>query len=196
MYSRLHHALYAKRCRILGFGLRLAIPVCAVSIALAACGGSGDGPPCVETYDQGCLAQPEYEALVEEVAPEYTEPSGFQNQWGLAAINADRAYAHLELKARTRRRTWRGRYRRRAGYRNRRTATPRSVTRLSSSSFFPVRPMKTAASFLTARRWRASSPRRTFPIIPTTRRAWPGAPISSSSRSRSAQRPSCMTRSR
>ena len=98
MYSRFHHALYAKRCRILGFGLRLAIPVCAVSIVLAACGGSGDGPPCVETYDQGCLAEPEYEALVEEVAPEYTEPSGFQNQWGLAAINADRAYAHLELK--------------------------------------------------------------------------------------------------
>ena len=35
---------------------------------------------------------------MEEIAPEYTEPSGFQNQWGLAAINADRAYAHLELK--------------------------------------------------------------------------------------------------
>ena len=98
MYSRLHHALYAKMRRSLGFGLRFAIPLCAVSIALAACGGSGDGPPCVETYDQGCLANPEYEALVEEKAPEYVETSSFQNQWGLATINADRAYAHLELK--------------------------------------------------------------------------------------------------
>ena len=98
MHPRLHHPLYAKKRRFPGFGLRLAIPVCAVSIALASCGGSGDGPPCVETYDQGCLIHPEYEVLVEEIAPEYTEPSGFQNQWGLAAINADRAYAHLELK--------------------------------------------------------------------------------------------------
>ena len=98
MHPRLHHSLYAKKRRFLGLGFRLAIPLCAVSIALASCGGSGDGPPCVETYDQGCLLEPEYEALVEKTAPEYTEPSGFQNQWGLAAINADRAYAHLELK--------------------------------------------------------------------------------------------------
>ena len=98
MHPRLHHSLYAKKRRFLGLGFRLAIPLCAVSIALASCGGSGDGPPCVETYDQGCLLEPEYEALVEEKAPEYAEPSGFQNQWGLAAINADRAYARLELK--------------------------------------------------------------------------------------------------
>ena len=98
MHPRLHNSLYAEKRRFLGFGLRLALPLCAVSIALASCGGSGDGPPCVDTYDQGCLSYPEYEALVEEIAPEYTEPSGFQNQWGLAAINADRAYAHLELK--------------------------------------------------------------------------------------------------
>ena len=82
--------------------LRVAIPLCAVSLALASCGGS-DGPPCVETFDQGCLAQPEYEALVEETAPKYAEPSSFQNQWGLAAINADQAYANLELKTRARR---------------------------------------------------------------------------------------------
>ena len=35
---------------------------------------------------------------MEEIAPEYAEPSGFQNQWGLTAINADRAYANLELQ--------------------------------------------------------------------------------------------------
>ena len=35
---------------------------------------------------------------MEEIAPEYAEPSSFQNQWGLTAINADRAYANLELQ--------------------------------------------------------------------------------------------------
>ena len=53
--------------------------------------------PCVETYDQGCVLEPEFETLVEEFAVKYTEPSSFQNQWGLEAINADQAYARLEL---------------------------------------------------------------------------------------------------
>ena len=35
---------------------------------------------------------------MEEVAAGYAEPSGFRNQWGLAAINADQAYANLELE--------------------------------------------------------------------------------------------------
>ena len=54
--------------------------------------------PCVQTHDQGCLSEPEFQALVEEIAGEYAEPSSFQNQWGLAAINADQAYANLELE--------------------------------------------------------------------------------------------------
>ena len=59
----------------------------------------GDAPePCVETHDRGCVLEPEFEALVEEVAGEYAEPSSFQNQWGLEAINADQAYANLELQ--------------------------------------------------------------------------------------------------
>ena len=98
MFPRRQHLSYAKRRRFPGLGLRLLMPLCAVSMAVASCGGSRDEPPCVETFDQGCLAQPEYEALVEETAPEYAESSSFQNQWGLAAINADRAYANLELK--------------------------------------------------------------------------------------------------
>ena len=98
MFPRPHRSLYAKMRRFPGFGLRLAIPLCAVSLVAASCGGSGDGPPCVETFDQGCLTEPEYEALAEEVAPEYAEQSSFQIQWGLAAINADQAYANLELK--------------------------------------------------------------------------------------------------
>ena len=98
MYPRPHRSLYAKIRRFPGFGLRRAIPLCAVSLVAASCGGSGDGPPCVETFDQGCLTEPEYKALVDETAPDYAESSSFQNQWGLAAINADQAYANLELK--------------------------------------------------------------------------------------------------
>ena len=44
------------------------------------------------------MLEPDFEALVEEIASEYAEPSSFQNQWGLEAINADQAYANLELK--------------------------------------------------------------------------------------------------
>ncbi|MDD9993443.1 MAG: S8 family serine peptidase [Rhodospirillales bacterium] len=47
---------------------------------------------------RAALPSPEFEALVEEIAGEYAEPSSFQNQWGLAAINADQAYANLELE--------------------------------------------------------------------------------------------------
>ena len=54
--------------------------------------------PCVQTHDEGCLSEPEFEALIEEIAAEHAEPSSFQNQWGLAAINADQAYANLELE--------------------------------------------------------------------------------------------------
>ena len=53
---------------------------------------------CVQTHDQGCVLEPEFEALVEEIAGEYAEQSGFQNQWGLEAIGADEAYANLELQ--------------------------------------------------------------------------------------------------
>ena len=54
--------------------------------------------PCVQTHDQDCLSKPEFEALVEEIAAEHAAPTSFQNQWGLAAINADQAYANLELE--------------------------------------------------------------------------------------------------
>ena len=72
-------------------------------MVLASCVYSIDdkgGPPepCVETHDQGCVLEPEYEGLVEERATEYAEPASFQNQWGLEAINAHQAYANLELQ--------------------------------------------------------------------------------------------------
>ena len=79
---------------------RLAVPICVVIPILGACHlfVDDEGEPCVETHDQGCLSEPEFEALVEEVAAVYAEPSGFRNQWGLKAINAEVAYANLELQ--------------------------------------------------------------------------------------------------
>ena len=98
MYPRHYRHQHAKIRRLPGLGLRLAIPLCAIVLFLASCGGSEDAPPCVETYDQGCLLEPAYEELVEETASEYAKTSSFDNQWGLGAINADEAYANLELR--------------------------------------------------------------------------------------------------
>lgn len=97
---RLYQSLEQGCAQSLLVALRVALPFCVVIPILAACHLFIDDTEeaCVETHDQGCLSEPEFEALVEEVAAGYAEPSGFQNQWGLAAINADRAYAHLELK--------------------------------------------------------------------------------------------------
>ena len=93
----------SQRSRILGLSchvLRVAFPLCVVIPLLAACHLFVDDEedPCVETHDQGCLSEPEFQALVEEIAAGYAEPTGFQNQWGLTAINADVAYANLELQ--------------------------------------------------------------------------------------------------
>ena len=71
---------------------------------------------CVQTHDQGCVLEPEFEALVEEIAGEYAEQSGFQNQWGLEAIGADEAYANLELQFGPDTAPGEGRDRRHSGY--------------------------------------------------------------------------------
>ena len=86
--------------RLAGRVFRAALPLCVVIPVLAACHVFVDDgeEPCVETHDRGCLAEPELQALVEEIAVGYAEPSGFRNQWGLEAIDADVAYANLELR--------------------------------------------------------------------------------------------------
>ena len=105
IYPRLYRSLYPRIRRLLGVQLRVAIPLCAVSLILASCwifrdeDDLDDVPVvCVQTHDQGCVLEPEFEALVEEIAGEYAEQSGFQNQWGLEAIGADEAYANVELQ--------------------------------------------------------------------------------------------------
>lgn len=66
----------------------------AAAVFVSACTG---GSRCIDTRDEGCIPQAEYEARVTELAESYRDHPGFSNQWGLAAIRADEAYAHLEL---------------------------------------------------------------------------------------------------
>ena len=94
---------------------RVAVPLSAAAVVAASCGGGGGGggqtqtvpvsgtpmpapPPCVETHDRGCVPESEYEALADEAAVGYARTTSFRNQWGLAAVGADRAYANLELR--------------------------------------------------------------------------------------------------
>ena len=98
---RQYQSLWLRIRRLPGPLVRVAVPFCVVIPVLAACNllvDDEEEEPCVQTHDEVCLSEPEFEALVEEIAAEYAEPSSFQNQWGLAAINADRAYANLELQ--------------------------------------------------------------------------------------------------
>ena len=99
---------------------RVAVPLSAAAIVVAACGGGGGSggvdttpsdpsptvpvsgepmpAPCVETHDRGCLPESDYEELAADIAGGYADTASFENQWGLEAIGADRAYANLELR--------------------------------------------------------------------------------------------------
>ena len=54
-------------------------------------------PPCFQTADFGCAQEAEFRRLQAELSAPYAEEAAFQNQWGLDAINADRAFANVEL---------------------------------------------------------------------------------------------------
>ena len=82
-------------------------------LVLAALGGcaSGSGPraaprppaappppaACIPTHAGECLPAPEFLAAAEELAEEYRGDLNFDNQWGLDAIGAHRAYGHVSL---------------------------------------------------------------------------------------------------
>ncbi len=51
---------------------------------------------CIRTRS-GCYSPSRYRILAEPLASVYRDSSDFRNQWGLAAINADKAYANLYL---------------------------------------------------------------------------------------------------
>ena len=97
---------------------RVAVPLSAAAVLAASCGGGGGGggssaipvsgqpmpmpmpmpPPCVQTHDRGCVPESEYEALAADIADDHADTASFENQWGLEAVGADRAYANLELR--------------------------------------------------------------------------------------------------
>ncbi len=52
---------------------------------------------CIQTADRGCLSLAEYEHEVDHGTTVYTNQRNFKNQWGLSRIQAQRAYAHVEL---------------------------------------------------------------------------------------------------
>ena len=52
---------------------------------------------CIQTVDKGCLNLAEYEREVDSRIPVYTNQRNFNNQWGLSRIQAQRAYANVEL---------------------------------------------------------------------------------------------------
>ena len=86
----------------------------ALTAALSGCGaggGSGSaGPPptdgnnpcsrnTVQTHASlglGCLTRDQWDRNIQEWAADYRAVPGFGKQWGLGAVHADRAYAHLK----------------------------------------------------------------------------------------------------
>ena len=87
--------------------------VMACAVALSGCGGGGGGSssssnvgpspmmpvddPCIQTADFGCLSSSRYNEEVQKLREIHGDSTDFSNQWGLGAINADQAYANLEL---------------------------------------------------------------------------------------------------
>ena len=82
--------------------------VMACTAVLPGCGGGGGSSagsspmmpiedPCIETSEFGCLSSSDYEDRLKEIAGNHRTRPDFSNQWGLAAIKADQAYANLQL---------------------------------------------------------------------------------------------------
>ena len=77
------------------------VVVLAIVPVLAGCGGSGgavrpDGPPCIRTHSGDCHSPAEFASAATPRAAAYREDASFASQWGLEAIRAHWAYAHLE----------------------------------------------------------------------------------------------------
>jgi len=76
-------------------------------VAVSGCAGRSESPfapsppppprNCIPTHAGECLSAPEFQGAAEERAEEYRRDPGFDNQWGLEAIGAHRAYGHVNL---------------------------------------------------------------------------------------------------
>ena len=77
------------------------LPRLCATIALMAIGLSGcslTSPSCIDTFGDGCVDDVEFRQLADEKVTAYSEDPAIQLQWGLEAIRAPQAYAHLELE--------------------------------------------------------------------------------------------------
>ena len=85
----------AQSCTVANLAVLLA-----AALLASACAVGNRRPlpePCVTTHDQGCLSFVEFEERATALAEDFRTETSFSNQWGLATINADRAYANLAL---------------------------------------------------------------------------------------------------
>ena len=82
--------------------------VFSVLLVFSGCGGGGSlpgpepgspvSPPCIQTHEDGCLTGTDFQTKTSELAKEYRDNDmSLDNQWGLETVNADWAYAHVEL---------------------------------------------------------------------------------------------------
>ena len=89
---------------------RMTVLSSVIALLVSACGGGGGGSggnmgpgpvmpvdQCIQTSDFGCISSSRYSQEVERLRQIHGDSTDFSNQWGLGAINADQAYAHLEL---------------------------------------------------------------------------------------------------
>ena len=54
-------------------------------------------PNCIQTADFGCVSAQKYREERDAIEHDHSGEDDFKNQWGLTAIQADRAYAQLDL---------------------------------------------------------------------------------------------------
>ena len=79
--------------------LRVLVGLLAAAVLVSGCANAGRlaAPGCISTHEEGCLTGEAYEERATALAQELRMQPNFPAQWGLAAINAHEAYAHIAL---------------------------------------------------------------------------------------------------
>lgn len=95
--------------------IRAVVPILAAVSLVSACGGGGGSsspgprvsqpatpqptpPPCIQIADSDCVTPTEYRQRRTTIEDGHSGAADFENQWGLTATRAGRAYAQIELE--------------------------------------------------------------------------------------------------